>query len=575
MTDREKRAARKQWRIRQYKSRQKTKESKEALTVTPLKAISESTEATCSRQKTQSKKQKSKSIAKCYRDIRSKDTEIERLKRKVEVYRKRLSRAHYLLQEKLKKVCTPRTKTRQLLKVFSKSSKSTVRRSLFKFHVLVEQLRKSYQDQRKTEKLKFARMINGSIMKKYRMKIETLKLLTCSTRTKLEQDKTWLSKRTYHQVQQFYCRDDNSRLVAGMKKTLTKRKVKKQRRILSDSLLNLHKKFLTEGKDNISYTTFTRLRPFWVLFPTETDRDTCICKICDNMNLMTDGLFRSGISEEKKVEDIMNSKVCDIKNYYCMHGKCSVCKDRLVKTKPEDANKQVEYFKWVTKREKRQIKEGKDLKTKTVTYTVKERICCSADRLKEIYDHDLNKYCRHIFTFHMQYNYYRKRKETMGENECIIHVDFSENYVCKMAREVQGMHFGASKKQLTLHTGVIHVKDKEAETFCTVSDSLVHNPSGIWAHVKPILQDVRKRYPNITSIEFFSDGPTAQYRQKDLASTVPKFLGFESMKCSYFEAGHGKGVPDAVGGAIKRAADNLVLHGTDITSAEALVDQLK
>ena len=94
-------------------------------------------------------------------------------------------------------------------------------------------------------------------MKKYRMKVETLKLLTCSTRTKLEQDKTCLSKRTYHQVQQFYCRDDNSRLVAGMKKTLTKRKIKKQRRILNDSLLNLHKKFLTEGKDNISYTTFT------------------------------------------------------------------------------------------------------------------------------------------------------------------------------------------------------------------------------------------------------------------------------------------------------------------------------
>ena len=58
MTEREKRAARKQWRIRQYKSKQKTKESKEALTVTPLEAISESTEATCSRQKTQSKKQK-------------------------------------------------------------------------------------------------------------------------------------------------------------------------------------------------------------------------------------------------------------------------------------------------------------------------------------------------------------------------------------------------------------------------------------------------------------------------------------------------------------------------------------
>ena len=37
-------------------------------------------------------------------------------------------------------------------------------------------------------------------------------------------------------------------------------------------------------------------------------------------------------------------------------------------------------------------------------------------------------------------------KENLKENECLIHVDFSENYECKMSREIQTMHFGESKK---------------------------------------------------------------------------------------------------------------------------------
>lgn len=39
---------------------------------------------------------------------------------------------------------------------------------------------------------------------------------------------------------------------------------------------------------------------------------------------------------------------------------------------------------------------------------------------------------------------------------------------------------------------------------------------------------------------------------------------------NFHESGHGKGVPDGVGGALKRAAKNLVLHGKDITNAASL-----
>lgn len=49
----------------------------------------------------------------------------------------------------------------------------------------------------------------------------------------------------------------------------------------------------------------------------------------------------------------------------------------------------------------------------------------------------------------------------------------------------------------------------------------------------------------------------------------------ESAKWSFFEAGHGKGVPDAVGGTLKRGADRKVRYCHDIMSAESFVEQMQ
>nr|CAI5865629.1 unnamed protein product [Callosobruchus analis] len=40
------------------------------------------------------------------------------------------------------------------------------------------------------------------------------------------------------------------------------------------------------------------------------------------------------------------------------------------------------------------------------------------------------------------------------EARILVHIDFSENYVCKYSCEVQSAHFGGSKPQITLHTAV-------------------------------------------------------------------------------------------------------------------------
>lgn len=85
--------------------------------------------------------------------------------------------------------------------------------------------------------------------------------------------------------------------------------------------------------------------------------------------------------------------------------------------------------------------------------------------------------------------------------------------MCWYSSEIQAVHFGGSKKQLTLQTGVAHVQNESPFTFCTVSDSLAHGPEAVWAHLRTILTEVRHKYPKVTNIEIFSDGPVTQYQQ--------------------------------------------------------------
>lgn len=79
--------------------------------------------------------------------------------------------------------------------------------------------------------------------------------------------------------------------------------------------------------------------------------------------------------------------------------------------------------------------------------------------------------------------------------------------------------------------------------------------------------------PHVSVLHFLSDGPCTQYKQRGnfyLFSTELDKRGFKAGSWNFFEASHGKGAPDGVVGALKRAADKMVAKGRDIPDAEEL-----
>ncbi|KAK0132496.1 hypothetical protein N1851_032633 [Merluccius polli] len=190
--------------------------------------------------------------------------------------------------------------------------------------------------------------------------------------------------------------------------------------------------------------------------------------------------------------------------------------------------------------------------------TIKKQIESSLEELIDHFNLLLHKFKKHAFNIRQQFSFSRELKRTLSSQECIVHVDFSENYVCKMSREIQAVHF--SHQQATMHTD-------------RISESKSKGPPAIWQHFEHVFDYIRANYPSVSVVHFFSDGPCMQYRQKGnlfLFSTELYRRGFKSGTWNFFEASHGKGAPDGVGGVLKRLADQLVCQGHDIPDPATL-----
>ena len=260
----------------------------------------------------------------------------------------------------------------------------------------------------------------------------------------------------------------------------------------------------------------------------------------------------------------------------CMYKECDICKDKSIELEGE-GHEQVSWYVWKNRKVEREKTNDAGQKTIIASMmTIKEKESGTIKTLRDELNKEVQRVCRHLFNIKHQYKTLRLLRQELTHEEIVVHIDFSENYNCKYSKAIQSTHFGASQRQISIHTGMAYTADKSIP-FSTVSDNLKHGPSGIWAHLEPILRYL-KDTTGTSIIHFISDGPTTQYRCKNnfyLLSKKVFDLGFKFSTWNFMEAGHGKGAPDGIGAAIKRQADHLVVvTEKDISCAADLVQGL-
>lgn len=280
-------------------------------------------------------------------------------------------------------------------------------------------------------------------------------------------------------VVNFYEDDENSRMCPGKRDYKVQNKVRKQKRYVTESLLQLHKKFQAQHPEKyISYSLFCKLRPFWVIIPNIQARETCSCQTHENFNFVVSALHKHKIVSESSANHILEIICCDPRNVSCLTRVCLECKNKTLTYLEFDNNAAIEYSVW-EKQKKAYIKNGDE---KTTLQTVKVKKCIAPKDLLEHFENILYPYMSHVANIISQFRYIKKIKDELSHDQCIIHCDFSQNYCTKYANEIQSFHFGSSRQQISLHTSVIYYMKHGklvTQSFCTISECLRHDAVAI------------------------------------------------------------------------------------------------
>lgn len=202
-----------------------------------------------------------------------------------------------------------------------------------------------------------------------------------------------------------------------------------------------------------------------------SQRNTCACRTCDNIDLPVLDLHQANVIEPKKVQDVLANICCDNSSLSCLDRSCTNCTDLVISYKPfEDG--EISYEQRITVEEEITTKGAK----KAVKHVAKKPIKSTVMETVDFFEDKVKDFMRHQAIKLPQFRALKGLKPRLTENEVLIHCDFSENYAMKYGREIQSVHFGGSRKQFTLHTVVIYYTKSEYEEvqfqyFCTLSSS--------------------------------------------------------------------------------------------------------
>ncbi|KAF9412444.1 hypothetical protein HW555_009047 [Spodoptera exigua] len=373
--------------------------------------------------------------------------------------------------------------------------------------------------------------------------------------------------------------DENSTLCPGKNDTISRHGLKKQKRLLTDTLKNLHLKYLGSGEPPISYSTFSRMKPFWVTQPNVHARNTCLCEKHENMKLLIESMKRNRLIKENTISDVLSSLCCSKENIDCLQRICSSCKNRHIDYQEFNNEVNIAYWGW---EKNKSIYVKNNVEKSAIKVEKVRRWVKPLDLIKKFED-SLKPFLKHCVNNKNQNQAFKTLKENMTTEDCIIQIDFSENYNAKYGSEIQSLHFGGSRQQFTLHTVVIYFKLNnetcKTQSFCTVSTSLRHDAAAVWAHLIPVLQEIEITAPLVRKLYVISDSPSAQYRNKNILYIITQLSSYcpilTHIIWNYCECGHGKSAADGVGGVLKRTLDKQVSYQHDITNIESLVQNLQ
>lgn len=209
-------------------------------------------------------------------------SQLESLQRKNNAYRKIIIRLRKRLQ-------SPNSKVTALLR--DKTREKEAKKKILFGEAMRNTLQTNYKNKnKKKEKREFSDAVIGDklILKNLKVLSETNNFRVRDNMKNTNNQRNVEYEKLKSAIQNFFERDDISRATSGKKEFITKKKKRKQKRYLLDTMKNLHKIFETEFC-KVSYSYFCKQRPFWVHIHNGNQRDILLVRkntvSCQNLAL--------------------------------------------------------------------------------------------------------------------------------------------------------------------------------------------------------------------------------------------------------------------------------------------------
>lgn len=343
-------------------------------------------------------------------------------------------------------------------------------------------------------------------------------------------------------------------------------KKKVQTRVMSSTVSNAFIDFKTSHPDiKVGRSTFHELRPKEVLTYDKRPKNACTCIYCENIKFKFVPFKNCLTRQFSSYDDLFKFLICNVENFECAINQCGQCKNYSVKFRSMldssfDPNRVVTFEEW-----KKDPMDG---------FTKLEYVQMTFNQLVTQFLMDLKDHRFHCHLIKVQQIRVRGIKLNLGDHLSFGIFDFSEHFVLFSQNEVQTAGYG--RRQVSIFMDVQYtIVDGElsCESYIFLSDDMKQNPAQIDHYMKFIIEETKKKSPNVSRIIFGSDGSPTQFKNKQHLSSVlfaQQDFGVE-MERLFFASYHGKSCADGVAGTFKRVAENLMKNGFDDNGQQKLI----
>ena len=270
--------------------------------------------------------------------------------------------------------------------------------------------------------------------------------------------------------------------------------------------------FKKENPDRkIGFSTFALLRPKWCIpVGAACTHNVCVCIYHQNVKLML-----AAMNSSHHYRQIMEMCVCDVDNYDCMMGHFDDCLDpsvlksflrnELLKTVDPDGT--IQFNQWVSTNRSQLVEEESKF-----------------DNFIENLVGKFGKLTEHHYVAKKQVEFFKQLKENIQFEECVVMLDFAENYSFLVQDAAQGFHWNNS--WATIQPFVIYYVDGSGKlahkSYVYISDHKTHDTIMVYSFLKHFYEHyVSNKFPFLHKVFYFSNGSAAQYKNfKNLTNLI-------------------------------------------------------